>query len=279
MDYSALSKEELIAKLENSRRPDVSRLTPIAAPTQDGKNIYIGHPTSSDLEVINSMAATEQLATQWRVIPFLASDNFLNYNYRVWSANTLTQMGQKYAGSPLILNHDISDVASSVGFIFSSQLHTDDAVSDQILNAGVFGEMNKAIAAKQNYNWILLKTAVEVDSPFDRAAMSRRVQNCSTGFWLHDSKMYCPDCSEQHGRDVEFTEQTVSKDAKGREHKAYTCPHTPISLLNLAIWNWYKEDGEEEPNWSSYVIKDGLVDPIEHSAVVSGALPAAQIIR
>ncbi len=277
-DYSSLSREELIERLHQSQRPTLERLSLVPSPPrQNGQQIYMGAPSEADLATINQLTQTSDPANSWMVIPYLASDNFLNYNYRTWSKNTLEQMSQRYKGSPHILNHAIDKAESQVGFIIDAQLYSDASPSDEIVNASIFGAENSKIASQDSYTWLCLKAAVRADTPFADAAMYRRANACSTGFWLYEPRTICPDCSEAMGREVEFEEVEQSTDKKGREVYSSVCPHTPISLMNLALWAYYGEG--EPPLWSSYVIKDGRVDVIELSSCVDGALPATGIIR
>lgn len=287
-DVSSLSRDELLslskgelveAMKELSAMPEIAPLQVMSAPKRNDSSIYMGNPNPADLATISRLTGQQEQAENWRIVPFLASDNFLNYDYRVWSLNTLRQMAEQYVGASLILDHDIGSAESSVGFIVGSQLFRDDTPSKDLTGASIFDEQNSAIAQREGYHWLCLKGAVEVGTPFDEAVLKRRAQGCSTGFWLYEQRMICPDCSVEHGREVEFEEVTVATDSKGKTFTRNTCPHTPLSLFNLYIWSEWRNEDDEEPNWSSYIIRDGLVNVVELSSCVSGALPATGIIR
>lgn len=280
-DYQSLSRAQLIEALEHREESAATFVTPmlrlIGSPAQDGTNIYIGNPNPDDLASINKLTGRNDPAEEWTVFPFLASDNILNYNYRVWSANTLEQMERGYIGANLILNHDSGNVESSVGFIFDAKLYQDNNPSEEILNASIFGEVNKTITDQDGYKWLLLKGAVQSGTAASEAGLYRRAQACSTGFWLYDQRTICPDCSKSYGREVEFEEEAMFATTDGKEIVQPLCPHLPITLTNLMIWDEYGQG--PDPLWSSYVIKDGKVDVIELSLCVDGALPMAGIIR
>ncbi|MEL6853661.1 MAG: hypothetical protein AAFO83_00970 [Cyanobacteria bacterium J06607_13] len=242
--------------------------------TQDPRlDLHIGQPTAAQLNRINAMTGRTWDEGDWFVVPLRASDNLISHSYRVWSLDILQQMARTYRdAADSLLNHDWYDVEKTVGFVFESLLIRDDGAPDEILDAGGMGEVNRQIVDEQGYCWLYLNVAIKSDLvAVVKGVEEMRLNDISTGTLLNKPKMYCPECSREHGRKVSFFETYTDKE----DNERYRCPHylpTPWMLYYTSLF-------DEEIPFASYVELDGTNQSVEVSFVVDGNLPAAQVIR
>jgi len=252
-------------KVEFEPSPNMigDRLQPeLLAPSKGKRLLYMGEPMPDDLERIKKITNNyDWEATEWYVVPFRASDNLVNRSQRVWHPNVLEQMPNQFIGRPLLKDHSWYSVDESIGIIFDSFI-ADDVATEEIINSGDRGLLNKKIISSQGYKSVYVMVAIHASMPVEiNAIATMRFDKCSTGGILSDMDMYCPNCSEIHGREVSFFEQ----DERGK----YICPHEMPGGYGY----------EENSLVADYIILDGIFDAIELSVCVSGNLPAAGVVR
>lgn len=228
----------------------------------------IEEPTTAQLSTINELIGRESSAEEWLIVPYMASNNFVDVDYRRWHKNALVGMGLTYKGRPLILDHAWGNSDKTVSFIFDAKLVTDEQTSNSILNAGGFAKFNKQILKNEGYVWLYLAAAVAKTSDAADAIMNRQYQDCSTGSDLQGAYMICPNCSEVKGREVTFTERDKNDE--------YICPHDIPSRFMHRIAQVYGIDA----NFADYATLNGVHhEAVELSNCIRGALPAAGILR
>lgn len=221
---------------------------------------YLGVPTSEHIDKINSFLSTKTEPEDWFVCLIYSSDNLVNRSQEKWSINILKAMEKRSNGTLLLLDHDWFEVKSSVGFIFDSFLAENQSPPSQ--QAIGHEEDNKKIIGKEGYfclfNWVAIPKNQEIVS----AINERRSQYVSTGGFVNKTRLICPICTEEKGREIGVYD--LNDEGK------YICPHS------LPGYGWWDDSEEME---MPYVIWDGDYDPIEVSIVNSPNLPAAEICR
>jgi hypothetical protein len=245
--------------------------------SDDGLDLHIGIPTSKQFETISKMTAIESSPEDWVVVPFHASNSCIDYSLRRWHRNTAIQMGLTMVGRPILMDHDWSSAKNSAagGFIFDAKVIIEPEAPEEVLRGGGYEEYNREIVAQEGYQWLYLCAAFSKTADAAEGIKSRKFNDCSTGSVLSKPYMICPDCSQEHGRDVSFFEK--SSDAKGKS--TFTCNHLVPSKWMLDMVAMYGEDGEEF-NFAKYCILGGeRNEGIELSLCNRGALPAASVIR
>ena len=242
----------------------------------DELGIYNGTPTDADLKIIESFTKKGQAAEDWVVYSLNAFDNTVDLDWKIHTPGLLKQYADRAAGCNYILNHDWDDINASVAFIVESKLFHCDKVPASVLGKGIATKTTKAIAKDEGYYWVLCKVAVRAGHPVEEALGDRRIQNCSVGGKLYDSDMSCPECTRKYGQYVGFHD--LMDDGDGKMVKA--CNHTALTPLHLYLWSFVEgEEGYEDPNWSSGVIVNGYLKPIELTGCVQGMLSGAGVIR
>lgn len=250
---------------------DEMRAVATAANVEDRLDTHIGEPSSTQLAKIQQMTGIESDASEWLVVPYLASDNFVDKGYRRWHLSSLAQFAAGFVGRENILDHNWYEVDSGIGFIFDALLIQQDDCDEETLSGYNFGEYNRKILEKEGYCWLYLCAAIPAQSETADKIRKRIYNDCSTGSSLESPFMLCPNCSEQKGRDVSFWERDKNGD--------YVCPHLVPTKWGKTFVSMYGS-GEPEPNWADYAVLGAAVNkPVEHSLCRSGALPAARIIR
>jgi hypothetical protein len=242
--------------------------TAITATEADAIDLRMGIPSEAQFAQLKSYlhADNNSTAEDWFVFSAIASDNLVSRSYRKWHLNTLTQMAEMLKGKPFELNHEWDDVCSVVGFIFESALLKLETPVMAAISQPMKTEFNQAIAESEGHHMLICSIAVpRSEEETVNAIESRKHQAVSTGGFLQQIKMICPNCSATHGRDVTFTE----RDKEDR----YVCPHLIPSEYSYGM-------GEDDDDlYADYLILDGLFDGVELSSVVAGNLPYAQIVR
>lgn len=273
------------ASLKPALSPNVSRdprSLAVGQRAEASAMIYNGTPSAEDLETINRLIGETTTAEEWSIWCYRASDNFVRHNEAVWHPNLLDQMAAKFVGQNFMIDHLWDDSQAIMGFVIEAQRFSDPNPGEEIINASVFGDVNRQILRDYgSYEWLMLKVVVPAGSAFDEAAKTRRTQFCSTGFFLYNESILCPDCTMNHGRPVEFLERKPAKTKAGISTDAdwdLTCPHVPPSPW---LRSMVKEHGDpsNQPNWASYSIYNGDLKVVELSGCASPSLAAAGIIR
>ena len=229
----------------------------------------ITNPTSAQLRKINEMVGWTSSAEDWIIVPYQASNNLVDFDYRCWHRDAIVGMGLTYPGRPLIFDHAQYDSEKSAAFILESKLVTDESTDKKTLNGGGFGKYNREIIRDQGYIWLYLSAAVPVHSDTAEGILSRRYNDCSTGSILRGAILYCPNCSKDKGREVSFYEKDKNDE--------YVCPHLIPS--NFMFW-LVEAYGIEDADFADYAILTGNYhEAVELSNCNRGALPMASIWR
>ena len=173
----------------------------------DDLDTHIGTPSESQFKAIQQLTNSETSAEDWMVVPFVASNNLVDLGYRRWHPNVLRQMAQGFVGRPHILDHDWYDSESAVSFIFDVKLINDSDTDSKTVEMGGFGDYNREIIEKEGYTWVYMCAAIAKTHDAADAISTRRYNDCSTGSILNQPRMICPNCSKEHGREVDFYER------------------------------------------------------------------------
>lgn len=231
----------------------------------------IGMPDESNLAKINSYLDYQSQAAEWCVIPFKASDNLVSRSIRKWNDGVLSQMATQLKGRPLLIDHNWDKVEDSVGFIYDAWMTHSSTCEESVWNQPGKSEKNKAIIAREGYKAVYCLAAVYDDmQSVIQGIKSRRLNDCSTGGYLSQMKMICPNCTAEKGRITTFTE--VDKNDE------YVCPHL-IPSQYTEMYDTSHEDENYQSYMADYLELDGLFDGIELSIVQAGNLPAARVQR
>ena len=235
--------------------------------SDDDLDTHIGEPTESQFKVIQEMTNADTSPEDWVVVPFAASNNLVDLGYRRWHQNVLQQMAQGFKGRPHILDHDWYDSEYAVSFIFDVKLVNDSETDPEVVEMGGFGDFNREIIDAEGYTWIYMCAAIAKSHDAAQAIMTRRYNDCSTGSILNNPRMICPNCSKEHGRDVDFYEKDKNNE--------YVCPH----LIPSRFMFWLYGD-DSNVQFADYAILDAdHHEAVELSSCTRGALPAASVIR
>lgn len=235
------------------------------ATESNGFDLHMGEPTADQLAKINALTGEEWSASDWFVCAWYASDNLVDHSRSRWHLNVLQQMTATQTGKVLIKNHDWRNVDTSVGFAFDAALIVDDNPDPKVINT-MFADHNQKIVDSMGLVRMIVWTALSSDNPAVEGLKRRRLNDCSTGGTMNNIKEYCPNCTEEKGREVSFWE--VDKEGD------YICPHIPPYPFLLM---WYGDD--PDMNWADYIVIDGQYESVELSIVQSGCLPAAEVVR
>lgn len=222
-------------------------------------------PTDIQLQRINELIGWESESSDWIIVNFRASDNLVNRSYRRWSLNVLELMRIKCIENPLLIDHEWDDSDCSAGFIIDSQIvRTTEAPLNQKLG---YEEINQKIIDKEGYVSLILTAVIKADLGVVEALKHRSINSCSTGGEIDSVRMICPHCTEEHGREVTFTET----DKLGN----FVCPH----LIPSTWTTYYAAEEDSEYQIADYIILDGNYENLELSICNIGNLPNAKVIR
>lgn len=222
-------------------------------------------PSDIQLQTINNFLGWESEKESWILVNFRASDNLINRSYRRWSLNVLELMRIKCLENPLLIDHEWDNSASACGFIIDSQIiKTSEVPKHQKLG---YEEINQKIIDKEGYVSLILTAAINSDELIGKSLKNKSLDSCSTGGEIENVRLICPHCSEQHGREVTFTES----DKIGN----FICPHLIPSIYD----RYYKDDEGSEYQTADYVELDGNYENLELSICNIGNLPNAKVIR
>ena len=255
--------QEVLQKLSNELSEPTLNANSVA--TTEGLDLHIGEPTESQLKKIKELTGVESSAEEWMVVPIHASNNLVDLGYRRWHKNILEQMAATFIGRPHILDHEWYESECAVSFIFDCQLVT-GTPTDEIMQMGGFEEYNRKIVEKEGYHWLFMNVAISNNHEAAEAIRSRRYNDCSTGSMLTNPEYICPNCSDDLGREVSFNETD--------DNKRYICPHFIPSRFAFRLF-----DGDDIKFADYAILNADHHDAIEISSVVTGALPAASVIR
>jgi hypothetical protein len=222
-------------------------------------------PSDNQLKKINEFIGWESEASNWMIVNFRASDNLVNRSYRKWSLNVLELMRIKCIENPLLVDHEWDNSDCSVGFIIDAQIvKTFEAPKNQKLG---YEEINQRIIDKEGYVSLILTAAIKSDLTIAESLKHRSIDSCSTGGEIDSVRMICPHCSEEHGKEVSFTET----DKLGN----FVCPH----LIPNAWAMYYDSEEDSEYLIADYIELDGNYENLELSICNIGNLPNAKVIR
>ncbi len=228
---------------------------------------HIGTPSKSQLKRINKLVGRETESEEWLVVPYHASNNFVDLDYRKWHPSALVQMGSTFIGRPLLLDHQWGNSDKAVAFIFDSKLVSEQP-DKETLNKGGWSKFNREITKSEGYQWLYLCAAIAVNSPAAKLIQDRAYNDCSTGSILRQPYLVCPNCSKKQGREVEFNEI----DEKGE----VICDHMVPSQFMLYVNEAY-DLGWKFADYS--ILGAGHHEAVELSNCNRGCLPAASVIR
>jgi hypothetical protein len=229
------------------------------------KTKSFSEPNESQLKKINELIGWESEVSDWMLVNFRASDNLINRSLRKWSLNVLELMRVKCTENPLLIDHEWDNSDASCGFIIDSQLVRNyEAPKNQKLG---YEEINQKIIDKEGYVSLILTAAIKSDLPIAESLKHRSLDSCSTGGEIDSVRIICPHCSEEHGREVTFTET----DKLGN----FICPH----LIPNAWAMYYDSEEDSEYPIADYIELDGNYENLELSICNIGNLPNAKVIR
>jgi hypothetical protein len=260
--------EQIVKSLDlvSLQEPDLSNM---------GISLNRGKPTPDQLDKINQMTGRDSKAEEWYVIPFKASDNLVSRSMRQWHGDVLNQMTDQLKGRPLIVDHNWDNVGDSVGHIFDCVMTNATSAPQSVWDQPGKADLNRAIIAKEGYKAVYCLACVgsDMQNVID-GIESRRLNDCSTGGLLSNIQMLCPNCSDDKGREVSFTEKNKNGE--------YTCPH----MIPSQYSGMYSSDDDDpdvddlgQTRYADYMTLNGVFDGIELSIVQAGNLPAASVVR
>ena len=230
-------------------------------------DLHIGAPSAKQTDLIQEFVGREIDPEDWVVVPYMASNNFIDFGYRRWHLDILVQMAKGFPGRPLLLDHDWYESDKAVAFLFDAKLVKDLEVSDETLNGGDFAEFNQQILDEEGYVWLYLCAAIPKNEDDAQAILNRKFNDCSTGSILKNPRLICPNCTAEKGREIGFFDRDKNDE--------YICPHLVPS--NFMFWLM---EGREDVQFADYAILTAEHhEAIELSNVNRGALPAASVIR
>ena len=237
-------------------------------------NWTMGRPNEAQLALMNRYkpkGLADYQAEELVTIPWLASHTLMQHGGGVWSPEALMEMAYGSPGCPVLLDHDWDDTSASVGFIFNAHVLALDTKSiesspelEEIMwaSAGQYVTNNLDVIKRNGGAYLMiLETAHEANSSFVSDVRFNRVRSCSTGCLLASEESYvCPICTDQQGEYIPFSDES--------------CEH----LINSPYLAWFVDvdDPEIQERISPYVIKHGISDMIEVSAVSVPGLPGAR---
>lgn len=217
----------------------------------------MGAPTTKQLALMNKyrpLGQPKYSAEEMVTIPIVASNNLLAWSPAAWHPNTIARMAETYYGKPFEVDHNWWDVRSTFGFVYDTQYIVSDTAPDEILSLADNYDYNKQIVDQVGYHQLVLYAAIQASRPDVDDIKYARYSNVSTG-GITDGTMYCPLDGTKFKRN--------GKCEEGHYH-----PYMEY---------WLEED--ELDMLAPFFIRDGWIDAIEISAVLSGNLPAAMIPR
>lgn len=274
LDDQAAAISELREEIQKALSTTVTEALEESDEEDDELDTHIGEPSPKQLSMINKLIGRESEASEWLVVPFMASNCNPDYSLRAWHRDTPIKLGLTAIGRPILLDHLWGDSRAAVGTIFDAKAVVDYEVSDEILDAGGFRELTEEIVKTEGYRWLYICAAIPRNSETADNIRNRIHSDCSTGSTLSSPYMICPTCSKEHKRDVSFYEKV--KGIKGEE---FLCNHLIPSKAMFDMIALYGEE-DAEYNFAPYCILGGdRNEMIELSICNRGALPAASIIR
>lgn len=231
----------------------------------------LGIPDEGELAKINSYLDEPTKAEEWYIVPFKASDNLVSRSIRKWNDNVLNQMVVELKGRPLLIDHNWEEVEDSVGFIYDCYKVESSSCDEGIWNQPGKAEKNKAIIQREGYKAVYCLAAISADmQQVITGIKMRRLNDCSTGGYLSQMKLICPNCSSEKQRTVTFTEKDKNDE--------YVCPHL-IPSNYTEMYEDTSDMGLDGYLMADYLELDGVFDGIELSIVQAGNLPAASVCR
>ena len=236
---------------------------------QMGIDTHIGEPSPAQLERICKMTGKEWEASDWMVIPFMASNNLVDYNYRRWHIDCLAKMALTYMAKPLMFNHELWNVEDSEGFFFDVKLILGDEADEETRNGGEFGEENDEILEQEGYCWLFLCAAVPADSKAAEVIGRRKANDFSTGSLGSKPIYFCPDCEKEQGRPVSAFE----RDEEGE----FVCRHLIPSRWSINYASLFGMKVERFSRYITFYCHNN--EAMEGSIVGKGALPKAGVFR
>lgn len=223
----------------------------------------MGTPTPEQMALINTYLPEPGNPEDWFTFEAIASDNLISYSRRRWHPNVLNQMADRvrgYLGKPWVPDHEW-EAQHAFAFTYAAALETAPDAPAGIADIAGYGDYNRAIIAGEGYRYLHLWGAVPRRMEEHVSAFLQGLyHDVSTGGLLYRPRWICPDCSQEMGREVTFTETD--------EYGEMVCPH------------WVAWDlGDTGPKYASYAIVDGLYNSTEVSVCVEGNLPGAGVMR
>ena len=263
---------------ENKRASELTRIEALPAgdvvtedaveiEADEGMDLHIGPPTPAQLERICMLTGFKDWkAEDWFIVPYLASDNLVDRSNCRWHLNVLAQMLEGHHGRVLIANHDSSDIAQRIGFLFDSAAVIEADPEIETITSPNRTEKNQQIVEDLGLVSLVLWGAIHVNQgEIIQSVLDRSCDNVSTGGLMTRVRQICPNCTAELGYEVGFYDLDEDDD--------YICPHLPPSY-------WYTYFlGEDHPLMADYIVMDGTYDALELSQVQAGCLPRAKVIR
>ena len=242
---------------------------------ENGIRNQIGFPNKYELDLISKLTGNVYTSTDWTMVPFMASNNLVDYGLRRWHPSSMLQLASTAVGRPLLVDHDMANSYAAKGFIVDAKVVRERTVEDRIIDGGGHRGYNQEIIQNEGYIWLFLNVAIPTGSDTAKTLNDRIHNDCSTGSKLDKPIFICPDCSAKYNRDVSFYENR--KDSKGAI--VYTCDHLIPSPWMLDMCNAEGIDVTAF-NFSRYCTLGGeRHELLEHSICNRGALPAASCLR
>ena len=269
----------------NTSKPDVSQMSAMVETEIDERTaeprvetevegFYWGNPDDADLKEIKAHTGFDWDASEWYMVPMLASDNLIWSSWSCsWHRSVLGMMVDQYPGQSLMVDHDSYSIEGTKGFFVRSVLMQQAIAPKNIIDALGNTQLNKAILKKDGWLQVYLQAAIPTtEEGLIQSLKRRQIEDVSTGSILNGQEYICPHCSARLGRDVPFSE-------RGEDGK-FTCPHEiPDPFLKMAVeFGWF---GDEEVLFADYALMRGQGGErhFETSFVGVGNLPAAQVLR
>ncbi len=257
--------DELLARIDAIQKELAAITASPAIVVPDVEIPGMGTPDADQLAKMQQFCprgAAPYSADEVITVPFYASDNLLSFSNGAWTVDSLEEMAEVLIGKSFILDHDWDDISTSQGKIYDAQIITTANAPVDVLQVGDMFDINARIVAHNGYSRLILHVYFEATLPIVNAIRFGRVDQVSTGLLCDPDGYICPNCSEEEGQEIRFTDRT--------------CPHDiPIPLL-LMLADWM---GDEEFNFADFYYRSGITHGVELSAIVCANLARCGVVR
>jgi len=260
----AILTPELIARIDAIQK-ELSALTAnpaIAVP--DVEIPGMGTPDKDQLAKMQKFlpkGAAPYSADEVVTVPFNASDNLISFSNGAWTVDSINEMAIALIGQKFILNHNWDDIGTSQGKIYDAQIITTASAPVDILQKGGNFDVNARIVAHNGYSKLILHTYFEAGSPIVNAIRFGRVDQVSTGLLCDLDGFVCPNCSEEEGHNVKFSNEICSHDIP-----------VPFLLMIASMMP------DENWNFADFYYRSTVTYGVELSAVVCANLSRCGVV-